>query len=90
MTRKLTSALSLPVAYGGVDEVAARHPVMMALAARLAEPRARQEAQMRRVRLPLLEGSASLTEKQVKRKTITTSCRSQLMEQKQSLLLLLS
>lgn len=70
----LTSALSLPVAYGGVDQVAACRPVAMAFAALLAEPRSWQEVQTRRVCLRLLEVPEALTRSQVKQQRITTSC----------------
>lgn len=63
MNWKLTSALCLPVADGGVDQVAARSPVEMAFATLLAEPRPWQEAQTGWVRLSPLEGSASSTER---------------------------
>lgn len=56
-----TSALRLPVAYGGVDEGAAG-PDAMAFVALLCEPCARQGAQTSWVRLCLLEDPAQLTQ----------------------------
>lgn len=69
----LTSALGLPVAYGGVDEGADRRAVAMAFAALLAEPCPRQGAQTGRVCLCLLEDPAALTQGQVEQQTNTTS-----------------